>query len=444
MSSWQRNRSSWAAVGVVLLLAATVLWQMWKAESRRGGRPGRSTASCAGVALTPSSDVQTAINEAPSGTTFCFGPGTYAVSSIAPKAGDVLDGGGQGAVLDGGNVAPFGVYGDSTNPGPPHVTIRGFVIRNYNTPLQRGAIQDYNGAGWIVQDNHITKNRAAGVATGDDAQVLNNLVDHNGQEGFSAHGNGALYQGNEISYNNFDLKVDPSWEAGGGKAWGTQHLTFRFNHVHDNGGNGLWDDTNNIYIIYDGNLVNNNWGAGIYHEIGYDATIVDNTISGNGMPTSPGGGQRLGWAWDAGIQLRLSQSLDAEHPLLISRNTLENNYNSITLIDSPSSGCTNRALDEGAYGFCGVENVLVVNNGITMTQGSVGAFQDGAGDGIFTSQNNHFESNRYCIASEAPPNDGYADGWLGWMGLTPTWAQWQGQGLDIMGTLQIGGTCVPS
>ena len=62
-------------------------------------------------------------------------------------------------------------------------------------------------------------NAAAGVATGDNVQVLGNLIDHNGQEGFSAHGNGGLYQDNEIAYNNYNLAVDAGWEAGGGKAW---------------------------------------------------------------------------------------------------------------------------------------------------------------------------------------------------------------------------------
>ena len=174
---------------------------------------------CTGTALTPASDVQAAINSAPPGTTFCFGRGIYRVSSLIPKSGDVLDGGDRTAILDGGNSAPYAIYGDSASPGPSDVTVRGFVIQDFNTPLQSGAIQDFNGPGWIIQNNHITKNSAAGVATGDDVRVLDNLIDHNGQEGFSAHGDGGLYQGNEIAYNNYNLTVDGDWEAGGGKAY---------------------------------------------------------------------------------------------------------------------------------------------------------------------------------------------------------------------------------
>src|SRR5690349_4857330 len=224
--------------------------------SSPSANPRVSTAPvCTGTALTPASNVQAAINHAPSGTTFCFGRGVYRVSSLIPKSRDVLDGGNRAAILDGGNSASYAVYGDSTSHGPSNVTIRGFIIRDFNTPLQRGAIQDYYGPDWIIQNNHITKNAAAGVGTGDGVRVLGNLIDHNGQEGFSAHGNGGLYRDNEIAYNNYNLALNAGWEAGGGKAGNTRYLTFRSNYVHDNGGTGLWADTDNIYTTFDDNKI---------------------------------------------------------------------------------------------------------------------------------------------------------------------------------------------
>lgn len=368
---------------------------------------------CIGTALTPGSNVQAALNDAPPRTTFCFGRGIYRVSALVPKTGDVLDGGDWNAVLDGGNSASYAIYGDSTSPGPSDVTVQGFVIQNFSTPLQRGAIQDYNGSGWIIQNNHITRNAAAGVATGDNVRVLDNLIDYNGQEGFSAHGNGGLYQGNDIAYNNRNLAVNAGWEAGGGKASGTSNLTFKSNYVHDNGGPGLWADTNNIYTTFDGNTIVNNWGPGIYDEISYNAVIINNTIIANGMPSSPGNGNRQGWAWDAGIQIRASGSISASAPLIISGNTVTNNYNGISLIQSPADGCTGPGT--GRYGPCLVHNVLVENNWITMTQGATGAYQDGAGNGIFTTQNNVFRDNHYCVISPSHPNDGYTYGWFAWM-----------------------------
>ena len=380
--------------------------------------------------------MQAAINNAPPGTTFCFGRGIYQVSSIIPKSGDVLDGGDRAAVLVGGNSARYAIYGDSTAHGPSDVTVRGFVIRNFNTPLQRGAIQDYNGPGWIIQANHITENAAAGVATGDNVRVLGNLIDHNGQEGFSAHGNGGLYQDNEIAYNNANLAVDAGWEAGGGKASWTRNLTFRANYVHNNGGPGLWADTNNIYTTFDGNTITNNWGPGIYEEISYNATIINNTIAGNGMPSSPGGGNRQGWGWDAGIQLRETGSVSASSPLIISGNIVANNYNGISLIQSPRSGCPGHGA--GLYGPCEVQNVLVENNWITMTQGATGAYEDGAGNGIFTDQNNVFRNNHYCVSSATHPNDGYASGWFAWGN---GWLDAPTRQLEAGGTFTVGSTC---
>ena len=395
-------------------------------------------AVCTGTVLTPASNVQAAINNAPPGTTFCFGRGIYRVSSLIPKSGDVLDGGHWGAVLLGGKAMPYAIYGDSALDGPSDVTIRGFIIRDFNTPLQRGAIQDYNGPRWVIQDNHITQNAAAGVATGDSVQVLGNLIDHNGQEGFSAHGNGGLYEDNDISYNNFNLAIGPGWEAGGGKASGTRNLTFKSNYVGDNGGNGLWADTNNIYTTFDGNTIINNWGAGIYDEASFNAIIINNTISDNGMPSSPGGGNRQGWAWDAGIQLRETGSLSASSPLIISGNIVANNYNAISLIESPRSGCPKGAVQ---YGLCKVQNVLVENNWITMTQGAIGAYQDGAGDGIFTNQNNVFRNNHYCVASAAHPNDGYTYGWFAWMNGWLDFSAWQTSWLQTGGTFTVSTNC---
>ena len=411
-------------------------------ESLRSADPRVSAAPvCTGIALTPASNVQAAINNAPPGTTFCFGRGIYRVSSLIPQSRDVLDGGNRSAILDGGNSASFAIYGDLTSPGPSDVTVRGFVIQDFNTPLQRGAVQDYNGPGWIIQNNHITKNAAAGVGTGSNVRVLGNLIDHNGQEGFSAHGNGGLYQDNEIAYNNYSLKIDPGWEAGGGKAGNTRYLTFKSNYVHDNGGTGLWADTDNIYTTVDDNKIINNTGAGIYDEASYDTTIINNTITGNGMPSSPGGGgHRPGWAWNAGIQLRRSGGLSASTPIIISGNIVADNYNGISLIESPRAGCTpTRGLPW--YGPCKVQNVLVENNWITMTQGATGAWQDGEGNGIFTSQNNVFRDNHFCVVSAIPPIDGYTFGWFGWMNGWLDFSTWQITWLETAGTFTVGGSC---
>jgi len=384
--------------------------------------------ACSGVAVTPTSNIQTAINNAAEGTAFCFAPGTYThVSALAPKNGQVFNGGNRAAVLDGGDTRAYAFRSSSAK----NVTIRGFVIKRFNSPLQAGAVHSFGATGWTIENNHITDNAATGVATDSGARVLNNLLDWNGQQGYAAHGSNILYEGNEIAFNNHNLTVDATWEAGGGKAWATSNAVFRANNVHDNGGNGLWDDTNNIYITYEGNTVSNNWGAGIYHEIGYNATIVHNTVKANGTTSSPGGGQDNGWLWNAGIQLRGSGALTADAPILISNNTITDNYNGIALLESPASGCTGSS--EGAYGPCVIKNILVKDNIVTMNQGATGAVQDGAGNSVFTSRNVKFENNTYRLGSTNHPNDGHSYGWFAWNNSWPGWATWQGYGLDVGG-----------
>lgn len=398
-------------------------------------------ARCSGVAVTPSSDIQGLIDSSPAGMTFCFAAGTYGnASQLEPKSGDVFDGDGQQAVLDGGNSAQWAFYGDARSIGPSGVTIRDFTIQHYASPLQRGAIQDYNGANWIIQDNNITSNAAAAVATGDYVKVLGNKLDENQQEGFSAHGTGGLYEGNDISNNDTALNSDPSnglwadWEAGGGKAFFTTNLTFKDNTVDNNGGNGLWADTNNIYTTYIGNTVDNNSGAGIYEEQSYDFTITGNTVTRNGMPSSPGGGSKAGYAFAAGIQVRRSGALSGD-TAVISGNTVANNYNGITLIESPPT--VDCGPDGCRYFTWRVQNVTVRDNGVTMTQGATGAWEDGEGDQVFNSNNNHFTGNSYCVSSDTQRNDGYTYGWFGWLDGWPSFSSWQGYGNDTRGTYVV-------
>jgi parallel beta-helix repeat protein len=400
-----------------------------------------SACGCSGVPVTPSSNLQGLINSSPAGTTFCFASGTYNGVSLVPRSNDVFDGNGQGAVLDGGHSARYAFDGDSSNPAPTGVTIQNFRIENYATPLQAGTIQDYDGANWTIQGNSISGSGGAAVATGDGVKVLDNKLDNNTQEGFSAHGTGGLYQGNDISDNNTALSVDPGWEAGGGKAYNTTNLTFAGNTVDSNGGNGLWADTNNENTVYTGNVVDNNWGAGIYEEQSYDTTITGNLITRNGMPSSPRGGNRQGWAFDAGIQLRRSGALPG-HMSVISRNTVAGNYNGISLIDSPSS--VNCGANGCRYFTWQVQNVLVEDNGITETQGATGAFQDGSGNAIFDSDNNHFTGNEYCVSAAAPPNGAPSYGWFGWMNGWPSRVAWTGEGNDTSGTFTVtSARCAP-
>ena len=79
---------------------------------------------------------------------------------------------------------------------------------------------------------------------------------------------GIVVEGNEIAYNN-EAGFNPEWEAGGTKFWATTNLVVRNNHVHHNFGPGLWADNDNVGALYEGNIVEDNDWAGIFHEISY-------------------------------------------------------------------------------------------------------------------------------------------------------------------------------
>lgn len=408
-------------------------------------------AGCSGVAVTTSSNIQNLINSNPSGTTFCFASGTYAnADSLSPKANDVFDGNGQGAVLDGGNSRQFAFLAtgssptSATNLGPAGVTVQSFKIQNYATPLQWGVIEDHGGSGWTIQNNDIEHNAAAAVATGDGDRVLNNKLDNNQQEGFSAHGTGGFYQGNDISGNNSACNSDPShgpwsgWEAGAGKAAFSTSLSFVGNTVTNNGGNGLWMDTDNYGTIVQQNLVTGNGGAGIYEEDSYNFQITGNDVEGNSMSGTPCSGSGPGYAFGAGIQDRRSGCINGA-TCIIQGNTVYDNYNGIDLIESPASQ------PPGNYGNYDVQNVSVTYNGVTATQGALtGAWQDGAGNNIFTTFHNTWDNNAYCVSAATHPSDGYTYGWFGWnngwsdpigpASLQYTW-QWYGQ--DLHGTQTV-------
>jgi parallel beta-helix repeat protein len=426
------RRSTWrrlAAVAAVLLGAGLAGVAVLLAAHRAG---------CSGVVVTPSSNIQKLIDSHLAGSRFCFQPGTYTnASQLEPQKNDVFDGDGQQAMLDGGNHYQFAFYGDANSTGPAGVIIQNFTIQNYATPLQRGAIQDYNGPKWVIQGNDIEHNAAAAVATGDYVRVLNNKLDSNAQEGFSAHGTGGLYQGNDISDNNDELGSDPNngswagWEAGAGKAAFTTNLTFKNNVINNNGCNGLWMDTDNYGTVVENNTIDNNCGAGVYEEDSYNFTITGNDIESNGMPSSPGGGGQPGWAFGAAIQLRRSGCIRGV-TCLIADNTVYDNYNGIDLIESPATQAP------GQYGNYYVQNVTVQDNGISATKGALtGAWQDGEGNLVF-SNGNSWQGNNYCVSQAPHPNDGYTYGWFGWLnGWTDSFSAWKGYAGDAKGTFTV-------
>ncbi|MDG9666488.1 hypothetical protein ONV78_01995 [Hahella sp. CR1] len=52
--------------------------------------------------------------------------------------------------------------------------------------------------------------------------------------------------------------------------------------IFDNKGPGLWSDVSNEQTIYQWNIVFDNLSAGLFHEISFDAKMLNNLVGRNG------------------------------------------------------------------------------------------------------------------------------------------------------------------
>ena len=146
--------------------------------------------------------------------------------------------------------------------------------------------------------------------------------------------------------------------------------------MHNNGGVGLWTDIDNINTVYRGNRVADNERTGIFHEISYDALIIDNEVSGNGFGYSA-------WLWGGGIVVATSANVE------ISGNTVTGNADGITAIHQ------RRADAPASYGEIGLANLSVHDNLVGENGGVTGIAQDVGSDAVYTDANNRFFANTF-------------------------------------------------
>ena len=301
-----------------------------------------------------------------------------------------------------------------------NVTVANLVLEEAANQAQVGAVENRGpispvggGTGWRILNNDVRLNHGVGIGFASSTTVAGNLIQDQGQLGFGAAGNRSVVTNNEISSNGA-AGYSADWEAGGSKSWMTDGEIITHNYVIGNMGPGLWDDGGNINTTYAYNKIVGNWGAGIQHEISYDAVIEYNEISGNGFM------QHKGWEWDAGIQI---QSSGGTKLIDVAYNVVANNYNGITVLDSG-----NRATEQPApHGPHIVENVRVHNNVIAMSGSAVtGAAEDDDHLAIFTANRNRFDDNIYYLDSLFALH-------FSWVTGNVDWSQWRGYGNDVSG-----------
>jgi parallel beta-helix repeat protein len=341
-------------------------------------------------------DLAGVASQYPAGTVFLV-HGEHHGQSVDPKDNQVFIGAGD-AVLNGDGWASYAFGGYSSN-----VTVRGFEVTNYNNPSGTGAINGLGG-GWVVESNNVHHNATYGIKVAGNGPVVRyNKITHNGQLGVAApYSTNALFQDNEIAYNNYNDNYSWQFEAGGSKFWSTTNLALRGNFVHHNHGPGLWSDTNNYNTLYEGNVIEDNYGAGIYHEVSYDAVMRSNTLRRNGF-------DHTGWLWGGGITVASSKNIE------IYGNHVEGNYNGITATQQPRY---DTPADHGPYL---VSNINVHDNTI-VNSGQTGLATD-TGDYSVFSAGHRYENNTYVGAS----------GWS-WGGSNISWESWRSYGHDSGGS----------
>lgn len=303
------------------------------------------------------------------------------------------------------------------------VTVENLVLEKAANEAQTGAVENRQlepyrtGEGWRIVDNEVRLNHGVGLGVGDGAVVTGNLVHHQGQLGLGVWGAGATIRDNEIAFNG-TAGYDWHWEAGGAKLWMTREVAVTDNRVHHNRGPGVWGDGGNLDTTYARNRITGNWGAGIQHEISYDARIVHNKISGNGT-------RHKGWAWEAGIQIQSSGGIRL---IEVAHNVVTDNANGITLLESGDR----RDELPAPHGPHAVANVWVHHNTVTMGTGqATGAVSDVEEPSVFLSGNRFF-ANTYVLESLGGPH-------FLWGGEDLTWYQWRdlAQGFDAEGSAEL-------
>ena len=364
--------------------------------------PTTTTIPAGAVTVKPGDDLWALSTYSPEGTVFLLQPGVYRVE-VEPRSRQQFIAAGPGVVLDGGNGS-FPIYAFNGNTHDARgVVLRGLEITGYPTQIQLGAV--LAPGGWIIEDTEIHHNRHGGVNLGPGSVIRRSSIHHNGQIGVKAEGDGVVVEDNEIAYNNHLGAFDPNFEAGGSKFINTTNLILRRNYVHHNGGPGLWADGNAYLTTYEENVIEDNTGPGIFHEISYDAVIRNNRIDRNGFGFIGGG-----------MVIANSSNVEVYGNILVGNN------------GGIRAGDDNRG--SGTRGPWVTRNLWVHDNDISMTTGVTGVLDNtGTGAVYLPGSNNRHDRNAYHVAN--PLTDQF---WI-WAGARRTFAQWQGYGFDLSGSI---------
>jgi parallel beta-helix repeat protein len=300
------------------------------------------------------------------------------------------------------SVSEFAFGGRASN-----VTLRQLVIEKYASPAQAAAIQGDDAPGWQVEDCEVRQSHGTGIRIGDRWHVRGCRVHDNGQLGLARGGTGSVIEECDI-YQNKTVPFKTGFAGGALKFSKSTGLVFQNNRVHDNLGNGIWLDIDNIDYEVRGNTVYDNASQGIFVEISYAGKVYNNKVYGNGFERGSS------WLYGAGILIAASPNVE------VYGNEVSNNANGIAAIQQDRG--------TGEYGPHEISNLYVHDNVVTMTQGKTGLAQKVGDNSYFTSRNNRWARNTYIL--------GRSTAYFTWAGLSLSEGGWRQQGQDVDGTFR--------
>lgn len=341
--------------------------------------------------------LQAALDEVGAEGTVVLAAGVHRGSSAQPLAGQIILGE-PGAVMA-GEGAPFAFRSSVSG-----VTIQGLVIEGFRPDERSGVIHGEEGArGWTITGNEVRANGEIGVVAKSEWIVTSNRIHHNGRYGMTGSGSNLLVEGNEIACN--ALELGSTSESGATKFVHTSGLVLSENFVHDNLGNGLWADINNLDPLISGNRLVDNALAGIFIEISCGGLIRDNEVIGNGFGTRRPQGMH-----NSGIFVSTSPGVE------ITQNLVIDNAKGI-------GGLHWAHGNREAVDRCTPElrDLKVHDNRIEQGAGLVAGIDATIDSGeIWTEWGNTFFDNVYVIGSEAR---------FHWGDATVDLGEWEGLGL---------------
>jgi len=250
--------------------------------------------------VAPQNDLDQFVNSLPAGTRFLLTSGVHVGRTVFAKdnmefRGERGANGERLAIVDGTGADTAAFSGRGAN-----VEIRGLEIRNYGNGLgmNLGAISarvldDFSNEGrnWIVEDNYIHGNAAAGINVGSGMRIIGNEIADNRQIGISGLGNSSepvrdvLIERNQIHDNGeFNSVYAWRWHEGGIKLTYARGLTVRGNTVNDNHMMGIYCDLYCDDVLIEDNRIRtaDHWRfpGGIFYEKSYNGVIRKNTVTG--------------------------------------------------------------------------------------------------------------------------------------------------------------------